>query len=128
MELNEREKKKYEVIEKIINNKITKKDAENLLQLSRKQINRLINVFKNEGKEGFIHKNRGKTNQNKKDPKLIQEIEELYLTEYFDYNFEAFYEEIKDKYNISYSVMSKAFLEDDLLLPIRKQLNYTMKK
>ena len=118
MELNEKEQKKYEVIEKVINTKITKKAAETILNLSIKQLNRLIIVFKNEGREGFIHKNRGKTNPNKKDLKLINELEELYLTEYYDYNFEAFYEEIEDKYNISYPVMCKAFKEDDIISPI----------
>ena len=50
----------------MVNNKITKKETEEILNLSRKQINRLINVFNTEGKEGFIHKNRGKRNVNKK--------------------------------------------------------------
>ncbi len=118
MELKEKEQKKYEIIEKVVNNEISKKDAENQLQLSRKQINRLINVFKEQGKEGFIHKNRGRISKNKKDLNIIKEIEELYLTEYFDYNFEAFYEEIEKKYNISYSVMCKAFLKDDIISPI----------
>lgn len=118
MKLNEKEQKKYEIIEKVVNNKITKKEAEGILNLSRKQINRLINVFNTEGKEGFIHKNRGKRNVNKKAPNIIKEIEELYLTEYFDYNFEAFYEEIENRYCISYSVMCKAFLEDDIISPI----------
>jgi len=118
MELNEKEQKKYEIIEKVVNNQITKKYAENQLDLSRKQINRLITVFNNEGKEGFIHRNRGKTNQNKKDLDMIKKIEELYLAEFFDYNFEAFYEEIEKKYNISYSVMYNAFLNDDIISPI----------
>ena len=118
MELNEKEQKKYEIIEKVVKNEITKKDAENKLNLSRKQINRLITVFNTQGKKGFIHKNRGKINKNKKDLNLIKEIEELYLTEFFDYNFEAFYEEIENKYNISYSVMCKAFLDDDIISPI----------
>ena len=118
MELNEKEQKKYEIIEKLVNNEITKKEAENCLNLSRKQINRLVTKFNNEGKEGFIHKNRGKANQNKKDLDMIKEIEELYLTEFFDYNFEAFYEEIEEKYNISYSVMYNAFLNDDIVSPI----------
>ena len=118
MELNKKEQKKYEVIEKVVKGEITKKDAEEQLNLSRKQINRLILVFNAEGKEGFIHKNRGKINKNKKDLNLIKEIEELYLTEYFDYNFEAFYEEIESKYNISYSAMCKAFLDDDIISPI----------
>ncbi len=118
MNLKEKEQKKYEVIEKIINNEISKKDAETLLNLSRKQINRLINVFKSQGKEGFIHKNRGKENKNKKDFNIIKEIEELYLTEYFDYNFEAFYEVIEDSYPISYPVMCKAFNQDNIISPI----------
>ena len=118
MELNKKEQKKYEVIEKVVNNEITKEEAKDMLNLSKKQINRLIVVFKTEGKEGFIHKNRGKTNSNKKDLNLIKEIEELYLTEYYDYNFEAFYEEIEGKYDISYSVMCKAFINDDIISPI----------
>ena len=118
MELNEKEQKKYNVIEKVVNNEITKKDARQQLGLSGKQINRLNAVFNTEGKEGFIHKNRGKTSQNKKDLNLIKEIKESYLTEYFDYNFEAFYEEIENKYNISYSAMYKAFLDDDIISPI----------
>ena len=115
VELNEKEQKKYETIEKVVNNEITKKEAKGILNLSGKQINRLINVFNTEGKEGFIHKNRGKTNVNKKDLNIIKEIEELYLTEYFDYNFEAFYEVIEEEYNISYSTMYRAFLEDDII-------------
>lgn len=118
MELKDKELKKYEVIEKVVNNEITKKDAEEQLSLTRKQINRLIVVFNTEGKEGFIHKNRGKKSQNKKDLKLINEIKELYLTEYFDYNFEAFYEEIEKNYDISYSTMYNAFLDDDIISPI----------
>ncbi|MBQ3414668.1 MAG: transposase [Clostridia bacterium] len=118
MELSKNEQKKYEIIEKVVNNEITKNEAEKKLNLGRKQINRLIKVFTNEGKEGFVHKNRGKSNKNKKDLKLIKEIEELYLKEFYDYNFEAFYEEIEDTYDISYPVMCKAFLEDDIISPI----------
>ena len=118
MELKEKEQKKYETIKKVVNNEITKKNAEEQLGLKRKQINRLIVVFKTEGKDGFIHKNRGKTNKNKKDPNIINEVKELYLTEYFDYNFEAFYEEIEDKYDLSYSVIYNSFLNDDIISPI----------
>lgn len=124
MELNEKEQKKYEVIEKVVNNEITKKEAEEILNLSRKQINRLIIVFNTKGKEGFIHKNRGKSNSNKKDFKLINKLEELYLTEYYDYNFQAFYEEIEERYDISYSTMYTSFLKDDIISPLAsKKIN-----
>lgn len=118
MELKKTEQEKYEIIEKVVNNEMSKKEAENFLKLSRQHINRLIKIYAEQGKIGFIHKNRGKSNKNKKDSNIIKEIEELYLTEYFDYNFEAFYEEIEEKYDISYSVMCKAFFKDDIISPI----------
>ena len=118
MELSKEEKEKYETIQKVVNNEISKKEAREALKMTRQHINRLIKVYVEQGKEGFIHKNKGKSNKNKKDLNIIKEIEALYLTEYFDYNFEAFYEEIQDRYNISYSVMCKAFIEDDIISPI----------
>ena len=118
MELNGKEKKKYETIEKLVNCKISRKEAREILGLSSKQITRLIDVFKEQGKNGFIHKNRGKTSYNKKVFYVIEDIKNLYLTEYYDYNFEAFYETIEDKYNISYNAMYKAFSDDDIISPI----------
>lgn len=56
MELTEKEQRKYEIIEKVANNEISKKDAENQLKLSRKQINRLIIVFKEQGKKDLFIK------------------------------------------------------------------------
>ena len=81
MEPNEKEQRKYTIIEKIVNEQITKKDAARELELSIKQIGRLVDKFKTEGKEGFIHKNRGKPNQ-KKDLNIIKELEDLYLTDF----------------------------------------------
>lgn len=43
-------------------------------------------------KEGFVHGNRGKPNPNKMDDVLINKLEELYLKEFYDLNFEQFYE------------------------------------
>ena len=90
------------------------------LNKSRQQIYRLINVYNTEGEKGFIHKNRGRSSPNKKDRKMIEELEKLYLDEYYDYNFEAFYDEITNKYNynISYDVILKTFKKDDIISPL----------
>ena len=47
-------------------------------------------------------------------------MEQLYLKEYYDYNFEAFYDEMTTKYNynISYDVMLKYFKRDDIISPL----------
>ena len=117
--LNENEQKKYDVIEKVVKGLITKKEAMCELSRSRQQIYRLIELYNSEGKEGFIHKNRGKENHNKKDKKLINELEQLYLNDFYDFNFHHFYEEhIFGKYDISYDAMLKEFTKDDIISPL----------
>lgn len=120
--LTEKEKHKYEVISKLIKNEITRKEAMYELNLSGKQITRLKQKLINEGKDGFVNKKRGKININKLDPDILEKVSQLYLTEYFDYNFTAFYDEInekyKDYYDISYSSLYRMFLDCDIISPL----------
>ena len=124
MKLNGKEQYTYDIIDKVANGELTRKEAMYELNKSRQQIYRLINIYNSEGQDGFIHKGRGKIAHNKIDDKIIVEIENLYLNEYYDYNFEAFYDELtenkkyKDKYDISYSTLHMHFLKDDIISPI----------
>lgn len=135
--LNEKERKKYLTIGKVINGDITRKEASIELSLSLKQVDRLKVIYYTENEAGFMHKNRGKENLNKKDIYMIKELEQLYLEEYFDYNFEQFYEEISNKYVISYDVMLKRFTKDDIISPLahrktvkeyKEKMNLTIKE
>ena len=132
--LNENEIKKYETIVKVVNDKMTRKEAMIELKLTRQQIYRLIKLYNSTGQKGFIHGNRGKTSSNKKEESLIKELEELYLNEFYDFNFEQFYEkQIFGKYNISYDTMLKRFTNDDIISPLAhkktvKNYNEKMKK
>ena len=117
--LNEKERKTYQIITKVVNGEIKRKEASIELGISLRQIDRLKIIYHSEGEEGFIHKNRGKSKPNKKDGKLIEELETLYLKNYDDYNFEHFYEDVVfGKYNISYDVMLKYFTNDDIISPL----------
>ena len=117
--LNDKEIKKYEIIEKVANGLLTRKEASIELKLSLKQIDRLKKVYHSKGKDGFIHGNRGKENSNKKDENLIKELEALYLEKHYDFNFVHFYEDyVFGKYDISYDVMLKKFTEDDIISPL----------
>ncbi len=124
LELNSREQHIFDTIENVVNGNKTRKEAMIELNKSRQQIYRLILLYYSEGKEGFVHKNRGKSNVNKIDREIIETLENLYLLEYYDYNFEAFYDELnenkkyKGKYNISYSSLYREFLNDDIISPI----------
>ena len=124
MDLNDKERNTFEIISKVVNGEITRKEAMFELNKSRQQIYRLINLYYNEGEKGFIHKNRGSIPHNKKEYGIVEELEHLYLDEYYDYNFMAFYDELtenekyKGKYDISYSSLYNAFLNDDIISPI----------
>ena len=122
--MNEKETVVFNTIAKVANNEITRKEAMFELDLSRQQIYRLLRIYNEQGENGFIHGNRGKIPNNKKNPSMLEEIKNLYLNEYYDYNLVAFYEEItenekyKGKYDISYSSLYNIFLSDDIISPI----------
>ena len=123
LELTNKERYTYTIISKVITGDLSRKEAMSELNKSRQQIYRLINIYYTEGEKGFIHGNRKKIPYNKKNCLIIEELKKLYLEEYYDYNFEAFYDELsenkkyKGKYEISYSTLYKEFLSDDIISP-----------
>lgn len=117
--LNEYERNKYDTISKFVSKEITIQEVMKLLNLKECQIYRLKKIYIEQGEEDFKHKNRGKKSPNKKDDKLIEDLETLYLNDYSDYNFQHFYDDvISGNYNISYDVMLKYFTDDDIISPL----------
>lgn len=117
MNLTEKEKKKYDVINDIIEGKITKKEAEVSLGLTRRQINRLILKLNKEGISAFSHKNKGNLHNKKLSTDIENEIIDLYITDYYDYNFLHFYEELNSKYDISFSSLVAILKKADIISP-----------
>ena len=60
VELREDELKKYTTIKKLVETGGNKKKAATKLNCSLRTIDRMIVRYKNQGKAGFIHGNRGK--------------------------------------------------------------------
>ena len=116
-DLTEQESKKLNEIKKIIVGECTKKEASETLGITIRQIDRLIIKFKEEGEKGFTHKNRGKVSKKKISEDIKKEIVDLYITEYFDYNFTHFYEEIGEKYKLSRKTISTILGEADIISP-----------
>ena len=132
-DLTDKEKQKFNTIQKVITGECSKKDASELLGITTRQINRLLIKYKEEGENGFVHKSRGKISNKRISDNIKSEIVNLYVTEYFDYNFTHFYEEIKGKYNFSYKAIVNILTEDDIISPEAqhktiKSYNANMKK
>lgn len=115
--LNEKEIAKLNEIKRVIAGECTKKEASENLGITVRQIDRLIQKFKTEGEEGFAHKGRNKESKKKIPSSIKKEIGDLYLDEYFDYNFTHFYEQIEKKYNISQRTVSSILAERDIISP-----------
>ena len=104
------ENNKYTIIKKIESGLITRKEASFELSLSLRQVDRLRKIFREQGEKGFIHKSRGKQSNNKIDKGIIEELEQLYLDEYYDFNLTAFYDELNKKKNTKANMISHIHL------------------
>ena len=77
--MTEKEMKKLNTIKKILGGECTKKEAVESLGITIRQINRLILKYKNEGNEGFIHKNKGRQSKKKISEDIKEEIVNLFI-------------------------------------------------
>ena len=117
LQMTEKEMKKLNTIKKILGGECTKKEALETLGITTRQIDRLILKYKNDGEAGFIHKSRGRESKKKISENIKEEIVNLYIAEYFDYNFTHFYEEIREKYKLSRKTISSILSEADIISP-----------
>ena len=97
------EKEKYDVIKELVDHNGNKNRAAKKLGISRRQIDRLIIKYKEKGKSGFVHGNRGKCPSTTLDKSISEDIILLYKTKYQDFNFNHFKEYLEEEENISVS-------------------------
>lgn len=103
VELRMNELEKYEVIKELVNHNGNKKRASKKLGISIRQINRLIIIYKEKGKSGFIHGNRGRIPSKALDKSISEDIILLYKSKYQEFNFTHFKEYLEEEENIKVS-------------------------
>lgn len=113
------EKNKYEVIRDVVNQRKSKERAEVELNLSRRQINRLIHVYHNEGRKGFRHKNTNRKPATTISKETRTRIVQLYKTKYEDFNYTHFLEKLiaEEKMTLSYSSLRTILNEKNEISP-----------
>ena len=87
VELTMNEQRKYEVIKKLAETNGNKQRAALNLQLSVRQINRLLKGYKEEDKAFFVHGNHGRKPVNTIPYATRKLVVDLYRTKYFEANF-----------------------------------------
>jgi len=85
IEMSIKELQKAEIISKVINKKISQVDASEILRLSYRQINRLVNKVRQNGIKSLVHGNRGKKSKRKITEEKTNEIIKIYQEKYYDF-------------------------------------------
>lgn len=120
VELRMKEEMKYLTIKKLVETNGNKKRAAIKLDCTIRSIDRMIAGYKEKGKEYFVHGNRGRTPAHALSEEQKTQIEQLYLSKYYDCNYTVFSEFLADRENIFISVDEvRVLLRDRYILSPR---------
>ena len=131
VELRMNELEKYEVIKELVDHNGNKNRASKKLGISIRQVNRLIIVYEEKGKSGFIHGNRGRIPSKALDKSISEDIILLYKSKYQEFNFTHFKEYLEEEENIkvSYKFIYNTLTNAGILSPkARKKTKKEFKK
>ena len=117
LRMNEQEK--YDVIKELVDHNGNKNRAAKKLGISRRQIDRLIIKYKEKGKSGFVHGNRGHVPSKTLDSSISEDIILLYRNKYQDFNFRHFKEYLEEDEGIivSYDFVYKHLTKAGIISP-----------
>src|SRR5574344_1004146 len=119
VKLGMKEQIKYDLIKDLIDHKGNKKRTALKLGISKRQVNRLIIIYKEKGKVGFIHGNHSKKPVNTLAKSISEDIILLYKNKYYDFNFYHFKEFLKlnENISVSYDYIYKTLNKEGILSP-----------
>lgn len=114
-----KELNKYEVIKELVDHGGNKKRAAINLGLTVRQINRLIIIYKEKGKSGFVHGNRSKKPAKTLDKSFSDNIILLYRNKYQGFNFKHFYDYLieEENINVSYTFVYSTLMKNGIRSP-----------
>jgi len=85
IKMSQRELKRAHIIHNVLNKKLKQVDASGILDLSDREIRRIVKRVRREGGRGIIHKGRGKESNRMIPKKIKKRIIDLYKQKYNDF-------------------------------------------
>ncbi|MDD5836742.1 MAG: ISNCY family transposase [bacterium] len=131
VELRMNEQYKYDVIKELVDHKGNKNRAAEKLGLTRRQIDRLIKIYKEKGKSGFVHGNRDRKPAKSIEKPISESIILLYRNKYQGFNFKHFQEYLESDEGIivSYTCVYQTLMKAGITSPkIRKNTKKRLAK
>ncbi|MFC1484891.1 hypothetical protein ACFL5N_00365 [bacterium] len=123
--MSQKELYRINILQKVINKRMKQITASNLLHLSFRQTNRLVNNIRKHGISSIVHGNRGKSSKRKFSKKFVDEIVSIYLKLYYDFGPTFACEKLFENHNISISSESlrNILISNNIPYPKRKSNN-----
>ena len=131
VELRMNEENKYKIIKKLVETNGNKKRAATRLGCTVRTINRLIIKYKEQGKKGFVHGNRGRLPASAVPLDIKNKIISLYINDFSDANFTHFCEIVESDFGIKISdtTLNNWMRAEDVLSPkARRKTKKALKK
>ena len=103
IQMSKKELERGEMILKILEGKLSKKNACLTMNLSLRQTYRLCRKYKEQGLKGLAHKNRGKSSNKKISSSLQSKVLELINKHYSDFGPQLIKEQLEERHQIRLS-------------------------
>jgi transposase len=120
--MSKKELYKIDIIQKVINKTMKQTTASQLLNLSFRQTNRLVNNVRKFGISAIAHGNRAKSSKRKFSAKFVANITSIYSEIYSDFGPTFATEKLLENHNISISkeALRRILIEQNIPYPRRK--------
>ena len=121
--MSAKELKKLELIQSVCDKRIRQIDAAQTLNLSRRQIQRLVNLFREFGPQGLVSKKRTRPSNHQYCSLLKAQVLELVQTHYSDFGPTLASEKLSEIHNITLSneTIRKWMIASNLWTPKQKK-------
>lgn len=116
LEMSVKEINRLEVMQRLDKKQLSQKEAGRILDLSMRQIKRLLKAYRGEGARGLISKQRGRVSNNRLPEKTRQQALDLLKTNYQGFGPTLAHEKLveKDKLTLSKESVRKLMIEEQL--------------
>jgi transposase len=119
LNMNAKELSRLEVMQKLSEKRMSQKEAGTILQLSTRQIKRLLKTYRQRGAAGLVSKHRGRTGNNRLAEAVKQRALNLLKTTYQGFGPTLAHEKLveKEKLKLSDESVRQLMIEEDLWKP-----------
>ena len=119
--MSRQEAKRLHIIHQAMEQKITQTEAATLIDLSDRQIRRMIKRIRKEGDEGICHRSRGQTSNHRIPKKIKDKTLKLFREQYKDFNLVHATEKLSEVHGITLSDETLRLWLNEADIPYKKR-------